>query len=81
MDTNYNILIGFLIYTVIYIITEDNCSIQEYFQNNKNIYNEHTSHYINQCLMIFLVIILIIYIYRIIFIDSIIEFFTIVCLK
>jgi len=74
MNKNYYILIGFMIFIVIYIITEDNCSIREYFQDNKYIFNEHTSHYINQCLMIFLVIILIIYIHRIIFIDSIKEY-------
>ena len=74
MNKNYYIFIGFLIFILIYIITEDKCSIKEYFIGNKDIYNEHTSHYINQCLMIFLIIILIIYIYRIIFIDSIKEY-------
>ena len=33
--------------------------------------DEYMSHYINQCLLIFLIIVIIIYIYRIIFMDSI----------
>ena len=36
--------------------------------------DEYMSHYINQCLLVFLVIVIIIYIYRIIFMNSIKQF-------
>lgn len=36
--------------------------------------DEYISHYINQCLLVFLVIVIIIYIYRIIFMNSIKQF-------
>jgi len=36
--------------------------------------DEYMSHYINQCLLVFLVIVIIIYVYRILFRDSIKQF-------